>query len=199
MKKILELTLLFILIMSCSHKGVRPFSPMDLKIGLHFKGEYNKDQLITMNEGQSELFLDLAEEIDSISILSQGEYRVLLQTHTSVTVMDEGPHIDLIDWKHGESSFSKLQKKDEAFKFVDNSKEASFPVVSTQEIVLALTKEVDQHKLNKRWIDVAKNCRDAYSYPCAVAPSLYLFHIEKRVNGQWELVGKLRVIVPMGC
>jgi len=199
MKKILKLVVIFILTMSCSHKGVAPFTPMNLKIGLHFKGEDNNERLITMNQGHSELFLDLGEDIDSISILSQGEYRVLLQTHTSVTVMDEGPHIDLVDWKHGKSAFSLLEKKDNTFKFVDNSAEAKFPVVSRDEIVLALTKEVDQHKLNKRWIDVAKNCRDAYSYPCAVAPSLYLFHIEKRVKGQWELVGKLRAIVPMGC
>ena len=82
---------------------------------------------------------------------------------------------------------------------MDNSGEANFPAVDPEEIVLAITKEVTQHKLNKRWIEVAKKCSDAYSYPCSVAPSLYLFHIQKKLNGQWVLVGKLKLIPPMGC
>ena len=199
MKKILELTLLFILIMSCSHKEVRPFGPEDLQIGLNFKGEFDKERLIPMKKGLSEVFLDLGEEVDSIAIHSEGEYRVLLQTQTSVSVMDEGPHLDLVSWKHGESSFTMLEKKERGFSFVDNSGEAHFPAVDLEEIVLAVTKEVKQHKLNNRWIEVAKKCRDAYSYPCSVAPSLYLFHIHKKLNGQWSLVGKLKLIPPMGC
>ena len=49
-------------------------------------------------------YLDLGESLSGkivlISTEERSEFRVKVQMESSLTIMDEGPHLDLINWKH---------------------------------------------------------------------------------------------------
>jgi hypothetical protein len=38
------------------------------------------------------------------------DFRIQAQYQTSLTISDEGPHLDLLDWKHYESEWSDLEQ-----------------------------------------------------------------------------------------
>ena len=139
--------------------------------------------------------LELGEEIESIIIHGEGKYKVFLQTETSLTVMNEGPHIDLVNWKHGKSKSIELQTKNNEFVFVDQTVGLEFPSFTNKELVKEVTKEA-----GKRWGQLAKKCKSANSEPCGIGPSKFIFKIQKEeVKDKFIDLGQIVFIPPMGC
>ena len=70
-------------------------------------------------------------------------FKIEQRYETSLTIMNEGPHIDLLDWKHYISERKELETGD-GLTFL--SKEVSseeFPEVSQTEIVKTVRKEAE--------------------------------------------------------
>lgn len=139
--------------------------------------------------------LEPGDQVSSLSIMSRGEFRILQQTQTSVTVMDEGPHIDLLEWEHGLSSWDFLKSEGQKFIIKNQFEKMSFPKVKLEDLVRAVAK-----KAGKDWEKIAKKCKSVNDYPCAVAPSRYEFKIEEKIdNHYWIPRGVVVLISPMGC
>lgn len=141
-----------------------------------------------------EVFLELGDTVKSIIVNDSGNYKIYLQTETSVTIMNEGPHQDLTDWKHGKSKLVELKKEKNEFLFIDLSKEIDFPKVSLDELV-----DEVRRLGGDSWAEVAKKCKTPQDYPCGVSPSKHIFKVKKEVEGKWVDQGNLVLIPPMGC
>lgn len=123
---------------------------------------------------------------------------VFQRFETSLTLMDEGPHVDLTDWKHYISEWEELPLEDLQFSSAvyDERHYQQFPQVTPQEILQAVDQRV---KSNERWTSLARKCQDPLSYPCGVSISRYFLKIRFR-DAQAHTFDKIVVFeVPMGC
>jgi hypothetical protein len=186
----LFITLIFALyIPSLSANRLPSSGPM-----VHYKSDKKPDEV--MINGKP-LFLELGDKIMSFYVFDKSgasEYRLFLQTESSVTIMDEGPHLDLTNWKHGQSEEIQLSEKEGEYFYKDQSSQMSFPEVSLSELIDAAKK-----KGGERWAQLAKKCNTPKEYPCSVTPSKYILRLERKVNGAWIKKGKAIIIPPMGC
>jgi hypothetical protein len=146
--------------------------------------------------------LDLGEDIDDqeIKLSTGGRYRVFERYRTSMTVMDEGPHLDLIDWRHFDSSWTLLKSLDHtrcrtlSTNRIDGSR---FPRVTKADMVRAVRARTKQE-----WGRAAQliiECSGPNDYPCAVMLSSIFIRVERRVQGKWAHVGLVEFRIPMGC
>lgn len=82
--------------------------------------------------------------------------RVQYQVETSLTIMDEGPHIDLVDWKHHTSNWTDLERVDShSFRMpkIESDAEgaARFPAYDDDELYEAALAAGGQ-----RWADIVR-------------------------------------------
>ena len=118
---------------------------------------------------------------------------------TSLTVMNEGPHIDLTEWKHYVSDWQKLDITGDEFKTVNYSlsDKTKFPDVTPDEIVQAVKARLKDD--SDRWAKLASECKDVNDYPCGVSISRINLRIATTdING----VKTERLVIfeiPMGC
>ena len=149
--------------------------------------------------------LDVPEYIDGQEISIVGgdkaaQFRIFERYRTSMTVMGEGPHLDLVDWHHFDSEWITLDQLSQrkfrtlAAEKMDANK---FPPTTQAELISAVRK-----RALPDWpeaIELAKTCRSPHHEPCAVGVSSVYFRIEKRVGDRWTTVGVVEVLIPMGC
>lgn len=162
-------------------------------------------------EGSGAIVLDLGLEDSAEKVVTliprpgaESKFRIRQQHETSVTVMDEGPHMDLRHWRHNLSKWTRLpQFGAYTFKTI-KAEDDTFPKVLTAEIVAASEAEsrrwaTEGYDDEGRWAELASSCKDANSYPCAVSVSTICLHIEVRERGRWRAIQEIRLLVPMGC
>lgn len=118
---------------------------------------------------------------------------------TSLTLMDEGPHIDLTNWKHYIGDWQKLSISENHFKTFAYSQEdqVKFPEVTRDEIVQVVKQGWGDDP--DGWAKLAEECKGANGYPCGVSISrINLKIVTVDVNG----VKAERLVIfeiPMGC
>jgi len=120
--------------------------------------------------------------------------RVFEKEITSLVITDEGPHLDLTNWKHYESTWKEVETNGNTF-FIDSliyTDSLPFPETTNTEIVNYLTEE--QYEPLSRWVDLAKTCKSANTYPCQVMYSQLIVNI-KRLNKDFYII----FVIPMGC
>jgi hypothetical protein len=139
--------------------------------------------------------LDLAEKVESIQVQNNREEIEVTQTGvTSVTVMNEGPHYDLLEWKHGYTETMTLNNNMGIFKVAaDQEGELPFPTVDNKEIL----KELKRMKVPANYLELAKTCKDPRTYPCGVGISSTEFLVSEKKNK--KSTKKIVVNRPMGC
>lgn len=148
--------------------------------------------------------LDIGDDIYGKEITIVGgdqsaRYRIFERYRTSMTVMGEGPHLDLIDWRHFDSEWIELDQLADrkfrtlAYEQMDSSK---FPPVTNAELVSAVRKRASDWP---QIVKLAKTCRNPNDEPCSVSDSSLYFRIEKLVGDRWTTVGMVEVLIPMGC
>lgn len=150
------------------------------------------------------LMLGLVEEISGhefklkLDDPSIEEIRIAQRYETSLTIMDEGPHVDLTDWKHYLSEWRELSVVDNRFKSISYLPEdyERFPEVSNGEILEAVEARVSHQQ---KWVNLAKNCSDPYSYPCGVSISRYFLKITLDDGTSTPDEHIVVFEVPMGC
>lgn len=137
--------------------------------------------------------LDLGGDIKTITVQGAGKYRVYQQTETSITISNDGPHYDLINWRHGYSNIDELTGKNNEFNFIEQTN-IKFPKVSLPTFV----EEV--RKLEGDFIaGQAKKCKAFNKYPCRIAPSRYIFIIKQEIKKEWVDLGLVIIMPAMGC
>ena len=158
--------------------------------------------------------LALGEDIENQFILLHAdpaapaaEFRIEQQFETSLTVMDEGPHVDLTEWQHYRSPWRAIREV-EPHKFLTSKAPASeatrFPKVTREEISRAVREQVkgwdaEDQESAPRWARLARSCKSATEYPCGVSISKISFRIMVRSAGVWEPIQRIDFLVPMGC
>lgn len=154
--------------------------------------------------GATVIDLDLAENIDSqkvtVNFRDGNKYRILQRYRTSMSLSVEGPHVDLLDWRHFDSPWVSLKAlTSRRFRTLATKQmEASrFPATTNEEIVKEVRKRVGTD-----WPDAlefAKGCAGPNSGACFVAVSSIYLRIQKRVGAAWIDVGLVEFRLPMGC
>lgn len=153
--------------------------------------------------------LGLGEPIAKLIILHSKmgedyEFRIEQQYETSLSLMDEGPHMDLLNWKHYVSEWKILESVGR-HSFV--SKEVvsdKFPKVTTAEIIQA-TKEQsarwarEGYNPEERWVKIARKCKIPTEYPSGVSISKVRLKISVKTGKGWKEIHGIDILVPMGC
>ncbi len=165
---------------------------------------------ITQKNNRTQIELDLGEPLAHLILLhvapmSSEKFRVDRQYETSLTLMNEGPHYDLLNWKHYISKWQRLPEV-KANTFLSNEITSSeFPTVTTQEIMAAVTDDKEgqsgagEYALEKRWGTIAAQCKSATDYPCGVSISRVRLKISVKEQGEWKKIHTIDLIIPMGC
>jgi hypothetical protein len=143
-------------------------------------GETIEGQLITVST-------DLLEEI-----------KIEQRYETSMTIMNEGAHCDLTDWKHYDSNWKSLPMnksgKYECAKYAPKDYE-KFPKVSEVEL-----KQYVLDHCGEEWFEQVKKIKKQTDYPVGVSVSRYFLKITGIRKDNGKTVQKIIVVeVPMGC
>jgi hypothetical protein len=155
--------------------------------------------------GPTIIDLDLGEDIDNQEVRlnfpdTSTEYRVFQRYRTSMSISAEGPHLDLVDWRHFDSPWTPLLSMDaKRFRTLksDQMEDSRFPSTTKSEIL----REVRRH-VGKDWpnlLELVKGCRGPNDGACLVMISSIYLRIEKQVRGRWIDIGLVEVRIPMGC
>jgi hypothetical protein len=147
--------------------------------------------------------LELGESIEGQEIVlhprpgASSDYRIEQQVETSLTVMDEGPHLDLREWKHNYSAWRRLESVGQnrfRVNHVSDAESYKFPKVSPAEIRAAVRRAG-----GPRWARLVRDVKGPHDYPSAVSVSKIKLRVSVREGGRWRVVNTLDFLIPMGC
>jgi hypothetical protein len=133
-----------------------------------------------------------------------GEYRVQVQYQTSMSVGADGPHLDLVDWKHCASGWVAAQQ-DGAHRFVlptpTQAQQQCFPAYGQQDLIQAVRDYFAKEGFAENadfWLTGLQHRDQA-----TVLPSVGISAVKVRVqvlrDGHWRPVTTLTLKRPMGC
>lgn len=149
-----------------------------------------------------EIYAELGETIEGqlISVSSDQLINLTIEQRyeTSVTIMNEGPHCDLTDWKHFYSEW-KLLKSNNAGQFTcDKYSEKEyeiFPKISIDDL-----KNKVKEQCGDEWFKLVEKVKTPTEYPSGVSISRYYLRVTGQRKDNGQTVTKLIVIeTPMGC
>ncbi len=148
--------------------------------------------------------LELAEDIDNqevaLNFRDNSEYRMFQRYRTSMSISAEGPHLDLLEWRHFDSPWTSLETLGpKRFRTLatDQMEESKFPSTTKAEIM----KEV-RRRVGEEWpavLELVKDCHGPNDGVCLVSISSIYLRIQKKVRHQWVNVGLVEIRIPMGC
>jgi len=150
-----------------------------------------------------EIDLDLGDSIEGQSLTIGGQegendtFRVHIQYQTSITVMNEGPHLDLLNWKHYTSKWHDTERVS-SIRFTlpvfTEAQTSMFPdvtILEIQEAVLASGGD--------RWANLVQGIRGPRDHPAGVGLSAIWVRIQIWKQEAWTTLTTLVVYPPMGC
>lgn len=146
---------------------------------------------------------DVALSLDRDNGLAN--YRISVQFETSMAISDEGPHIDLLGWKHCTTSWKVLQPHAKGFLLPRPSEAESscFPDATASEIRSALESALRDAGIPdadaRRWLTLAKSIHKAGESPSYIGISKVRVRIEERAHDGWKHVTMLEFLLPLGC
>lgn len=166
------------------------------------------DQTITVDLASkptsTDIVLDLSETIENQLVLLEEtpdrgtQFRIQQQFENSMALGDEGPHYDLVDWKHYTSPWQEIENSAPNRFVTRRLSEADygrFPEVTTSEILNFLRKD----GAPKNLIEHARSCTGADSGPCYVTTSRISLRISRKEDGRWKSIHTVNFLIPMGC
>ncbi len=146
--------------------------------------------------------IDLGETLEGqlIAVTSMHliDIKVEQAYETSVSISNEGPHCDLIEWKHYVSPWETLkQNRDGQFVALTYSEEqrSTFIPVSVNEI-----REIVKLQCSEDWVSLLSNCKKITDYPIGVGISNYLLRISGKRLEDGKKVSRIIVLsAALGC
>lgn len=183
----------------------------DLSIAIQVSGvnpdppSYELRYIKLSRRGPTIIDLDLAEYVDSSEVElnfrdSSVSYRMFQRYRTSMSISAEGPHLDLVDWRHFDSPWIPLDSLgNKRFRTLpaNQMEDSRFPSTTKSDIVKEVRKRV-----GKDWpelLKLAKDCRGPNDGACRVGISSIYLRIQKKIRGGWIDVGWVEFRIPMGC
>jgi len=125
-------------------------------------------------------------------------YRATIQLETSMTVTAEGPHLDLVDWKHCTSQWhSMTEAKDGEYTLpdFDNINVDCFPRVSDEELKAEVLRAGGE-----QWLSILEGEGWPEGYrPVDISLSTVRIKIEEKTGSNWRVLSLINMSVPMGC
>ena len=162
---------------------------------------FSKDSIIKV---KSDLGFTPFGKVVQIKNSNWNETRVYWRYKTSLSISDEGPHLDLLDWKHYTSDWEEVDKIDgNNWWLIDYGivrRERKFPDVSKEEIIQAI---IDHSDNDSQWLDVwNKYYKNKHAND--VLLSLFDFsHMYLKITGIDENGVKqermIEIMIPLGC
>jgi hypothetical protein len=160
--------------------------------------------------------LELGEEIYGATLQLQpigpgASYRVSVQYETSLGLSAEGPHLDLLDWKHCISDWQPAQAHPAAdidgtlsFSLPTPSPEhqACFPPYTQAQLKQAVHDYADKAgdpQLASRWLQGLQETSAEASVSTFVAISTVRVRVQVLRNGRWREIATLAFLPTMGC
>ncbi len=125
--------------------------------------------------------------------------RVRIQYQTSLALSGEGPHLDLIDWKHCTSPWQTIADPgDGRFQIPEATLEqaACFPAFKQAELLAAVRR---QDGSSASWERIAQGVSRAGEGASYVAPSLLRMKLERWDGARWVELTHFDVPIAMGC
>ena len=157
-----------------------------------------------VERGLTAIELDLGESIDDqgikLNFRGDDEYRMFQRYRTSMTISAEGPHLDLLNWRHFDSPWTQLRalSSDRFRTLATNQMDGGkFPSTTNAEIVAEVRRQVGADWSTP--LELAKDCDGPNDGACLVLISSIYLRIQKRVRAQWIDVGVVEIRLPMGC
>ena len=144
-----------------------------------------------------ELGDNLDEQLVKLTSSKADQFRVHVQYETSITVMDEGPHLDLIDWKHCTTEWLQVSESSPNIFTLPQERKINldcFPSVTSKEIKDAVLKYGGE-----RWASLLKDNVDINTYPLAAAVSTIRIRVQRFSGENWVEDAMITINVPMGC
>lgn len=180
----------------------------DLSIVVELGGRppsFNVRHIKLGKKRQTTIALDLVESVDGQMVTlhlpaSRSSYRMLQRYRTSMTISVEGPHLDLLDWRHYDSPWIPLEfLSTNRFRTLRSEQMDSsrFPKTTKAEI----RKEVHR-RIKNDWPELTESvesCNGPDNGACIVTISSIYLRIQKQVNDRWMDVGVVEIAIPMGC
>jgi uncharacterized protein YcfL len=175
----------------------------ELSISINRLIIYDEDKKIDqLQKDTVKIYVELGETIEGqlISISSEQltGLTVEQQYETSVTIMNEGPHCDLIDWKHFYSGWKQLQSPKTGLFICDKYSEKEyekFPEISIDDL-----KKKVKEQCGDEWLKLVENVNNPTEYPSGVGISRYYLKVSGQRKDNGQTITKLIIIeTPMGC
>lgn len=154
------------------------------------------------NKDTVSAYLELGEHLDSatIEIHHGGVHNIdIYQMYeNSITIMNEGPHCDLINWKHYHSEWVAIKKHnnyDFTAETYTDSDWQKFIDVDVKELQDAVTVHC-----GKEWTEHINNIKKYNDYPCGVSMSRIFFKVILTNKQSGKITEKtITFEIPMGC
>ncbi len=175
----------------------------ELSISINRLIIYDEDKKIDKIQNDTvEIYAELGETIEGqlISISNNQLIGLIVEQRyeTSVTIMNEGPHCDLTDWKHFYSDWKPLQTNSTGQFICDKYTEKEykkFPKISIDDL-----KQKVKEQCGDEWLKLIKKVKTPTEYPSDVSISRYYLRVTGQRKDNGLTVTKLIVIeTPMGC
>jgi len=147
------------------------------------------------------VYLDLSSSIEGKKIrikqLLDGGIRVFQSYETSITIMNEGPHCDMIEWKHYNSDWTEIEILNDTIETNSYSEEERNQFIDVD--MSELIKAVEIH-CGERWADHVKEVKSPNEYPLGIGMNRVYFKIEYLNDTTGTVSSKIIVFeIPMGC
>lgn len=132
-------------------------------------------------------------------------WRVEQCLETSLSFTAEGPHVDLIEWRHGYTNWwqpardaagNYLIKPEQPLDLNDiNRDPCPFPRVTEREVLAAASSTALESSFVRYYLK--RNKWDPDNPPAGV--SAIILRLSVKEGGAWKPVRLIRILVPMGC
>ena len=174
----------------------------DLSIQMEIYPEYDEVGDVISQNDTARVYLGLTETPEGKKIkLKHSNFKkieVFQRYENSITIMDEGPHCDLTEWKHYYSEWKKLEFNSINNSFVSDSYEEK-DGKKFLDIDITELKKVVGKRCGDYWEQLIQNIKNVNEYPSGVTMSkIFLKILLTDENG--SVTEKIiEFELPMGC
>lgn len=119
------------------------------------------------------------------------------QYETSVTIQNEGPHLDLLDWRHHTSDWLPLERVSEnrfRMPFYSEAEISRFPDVTAADLRQAIAAAGGDE-----WVQLTRDVRSPHDPPASVGLSAIRLRVTCKRNAGPEATFTLKFPIAMGC
>jgi hypothetical protein len=144
-----------------------------------------------------ELGETIIEQVLKVHEIKKGEIRIYQRFENSVTVMNEGPHCDLTEWRHYNTDWKELKIENGQFLTDSYSEEDSEKFI---EVDMNELREVVRAQCGDGWAEYVKDVKSLTEYPYGISTSRIFFKIIFSEQGTVEEIERIVSFeIPMGC